>query len=111
MNCSTVEITITGSHLDGFTAAELWCITQDDRYSLGRVFEQEDGWHYDLLSSVAELGISHDRFIMEIERAKEALRSYVNRKGANPPTDLSPAEFSLWLMMKEDGTALGQRIE
>ena len=111
MSCLRVEITITGSHLDGFTAAELWCITSDKEHFIGRVFEREDGWHYDLMSSVAELGISHDRFIMEVESAKEALRPYVNRKGTNPPTDLSAAEFSLWLMMKEDGTALGQTVE
>jgi len=37
-----VEITITGSHLDGFTAAELWCITTDEEHFIGRVFEQED---------------------------------------------------------------------
>jgi hypothetical protein len=79
--------------------------------TIGRVFEQEDGWHYDLLSSVAEIGISHDRFVMEINTAKEALRPYVNRKGTNPPIGLSAAEFSLWLMMKEDGTALGQNFE
>jgi hypothetical protein len=89
MNCLRVEITITGSHLDGFTAAELWCITEDEEHFIGRVFEQEDGWHYDLLSSVAELGISHNRFTMEVERAKEALGPYINRKGTNPPTGLS----------------------
>jgi len=39
MNCLRVEITITGSHLDGFTAAELWCITEDEEHFIGRVFE------------------------------------------------------------------------
>src|SRR5215831_16280777 len=103
MNCAKVEITITGSHLDGFTAAVLWCITQDEEHFIGRVFEQDDGWHYDLLSGGSRVGISHDRFILEIERAKEALRPYLNRRGTNPPTELSAAEFSMWLMMKEEG--------
>jgi hypothetical protein len=55
-----VEITITGLHLDGFTAAELRCISDGQMYLMGQVFEQEDGWHYELSSSVAELGISRD---------------------------------------------------
>jgi hypothetical protein len=43
-------------------------ITEDQEHYIGRVFEKEDGWHYDLLSSVADLGISHDRFIVEWKR-------------------------------------------
>jgi hypothetical protein len=52
MNCLRIKITITGNHVDGFTAAELWCVNEDEEHFIGRVFEQEDGWHYDLLSSV-----------------------------------------------------------
>ncbi len=100
MNGLSVRITIAATVLDGFTAAELWCVTDDQEHYIGRVFEQEDGWHYDLPSSVADIGISHEQFIAEVERAKEALHPYINRKGTNPPGELSAAEFSLWLMMK-----------
>ena len=64
-----VEITITGSPVDGFNAAEIWGVTAEEHF-IGRVFEQEDGWHYDLLSNVAEIGMSDERFTMEVERAK-----------------------------------------
>ena len=109
MESVRVEITITGNDADGFVAAELWRVTEAEVHFIGRVFEREDGWHYELPSSIDVVGMSHDSFIIEIGRAKEALEPYVNRKGTNPPDGLSVAEFSLWLMTKSDGTVLGQK--
>ena len=45
----------------------------------------------------------------EIENAKLKLREYVNRKGIEVSPEMSPADHSLLLMLKEDGTAMGQK--
>jgi hypothetical protein len=100
MNGLRIEITITGNPVDGFTAAELSCITGHERRFVGRVFEREHGWHYEIVSTVSSLGISLERLVSEIDKAKEALRPYVNRMGVNPPPGLTMAEFSLWLLAK-----------
>jgi hypothetical protein len=42
--------------------------------------------------------------------AAKALERYVNRRGNNVPKGLSRAGLSLWLLEKDDGTALGQPI-
>jgi hypothetical protein len=98
-----IEITVTANHQEGFTAAELTCLFNEERHFIGRVFELQDGWHYELSSTVGKWGISAEQFIDDVERAKKTLQPYVNRQGINPPDRLSAAEFSLWLLMKGGG--------
>jgi hypothetical protein len=45
-----------------------------------------------------------------IADAYAGLQRYVNRLGVAPPDGLSRAGLSLWLLMREDRTALGVRI-
>ncbi len=42
-----------------------------------------------------------------IEEVKANMRFYVNRTGLQPPESLTRGELSLWLLVKEDGTAMG----
>jgi hypothetical protein len=46
-------------------------------------------------------------FQTAIENAKESLSHYVNRRGENPPENATWGAISLWLMVKDDGTAMG----
>jgi hypothetical protein len=46
-------------------------------------------------------------FRIIVDSAKEKLSHYVNRKGENAPADITSGSFSLWLMTKDDGTAMG----
>lgn len=67
-----------------------------------------DGWHVDRLGSVsADEGQALDASIAE---AKERLSHYVNRLGEDVPVGLTQAGLSLWLMQKDDGTAMGMPI-
>jgi hypothetical protein len=97
-----IEITVTANSVDGFTAAELTCISGDERHFLGRVFEREDGWHYETVMNENSFGILLEPLASDIDKAKEALRPYVNRMGVNPPPGLTMAEFSLLLLAKKD---------
>jgi hypothetical protein len=42
-----------------------------------------------------------------VEAAKQSLSHYVNRMGSNPPEHTTVGALGLWLMPKDDGTALG----
>lgn len=45
-----------------------------------------------------------------VAAAKVSLSHYINRMGTNPPQNLSVGGLSLWLMQKDDGTALGLKL-
>ena len=44
-------------------------------------------------------------FQTAVENDKESLSRYVNRRGENPTENASWGTFSLWLMVKNDGTS------
>jgi hypothetical protein len=73
------------------------------------VYETSDGWHIDIL--VAQLNQAATDFQAAIENAKESLSPYVNRRGENPPENTSWGALSLWLMVKDDGSAMGMNIK
>ncbi len=66
--------------------------------------KRSNGWHTDLL--VEQVNRTLD-FQTAVEHAKEKLSHYVNRRGENPPEAATRGAISLWLMLKDDGTALG----
>jgi hypothetical protein len=70
------------------------------------VYEDSDGWHTEVLGDWVEQVPSG--FDTLIERAKEVLSHYVNRRGENVPGELTRGALSLWLMAKDDGTAMGR---
>jgi hypothetical protein len=66
------------------------------------LYEGLDRWHMERLGGAWEevpQGV--------VDEAEARLRLYVNRTGANSPTGLTRAGLSLWLMTKDDGTAMG----
>jgi hypothetical protein len=80
------KITVTGSHLDGFAAAELSWASPNTEVQIGRVFERPDGWKIELFADEAPLDVPLDEFVGHLQKAKEALLPYINRIGANPPS-------------------------
>lgn len=71
------------------------------------LYDTTDGWKTEYFSSASKdtLGLS-----AAVASAKAELQNYVNRRGENPPPELTVAGMSLWLMEKADGTAMGVKI-
>jgi hypothetical protein len=65
------------------------------------LYEGLDGWHVERLGGAGE-EVPH----AVIDEAESRLKLYVNRTGANSPLGLTRAGLSLWLMTKDDGTAM-----
>ncbi len=84
-------------------------ISKDGEF-LAIVFESEAGWRTECLGAAAKdpniPGLS-----AQIAEARESLSHYINRRGLNPPEGLSPEGLAFWLMEKDDGTSMGQRID
>jgi hypothetical protein len=73
------------------------------------VYEAHDGWHVRVRRDLRTEEL--DKFDASVEAAKQRLSRYINRLGSNPPEGSTVGELSLWLMAKDDGTALGIRQE
>jgi hypothetical protein len=72
------------------------------------VYEDSDGWHTEVLDHRIEQGSAS--FNALVDNAKEVLSHYVNRRGDNAPSQLTTAgALALWLMAKDDGTAMGRK--
>jgi len=70
---------------------------------VGIVYEDEVGWHVEICAENSESPA--DAFV---ESVKEQMRRFVNRTGQNIPEHIQTrGDLSLWLMVKDDGTALG----
>jgi hypothetical protein len=73
------------------------------------VYEDSTGWRTEVVGGGAEQFSSN--FGALIESAKERLSHYVNRRGENVPIELTTAgALALWLMVKDDGTAMGRKF-
>ena len=97
---SICDVSFLGNIQDCRTEAEIsYSRPGGSSEVIAAVWEDDDG------GLVAELG---DVFLEAIENTKRRLQRYVNRRGTNPPEGLSPAGLSLWLMLKDDGTAMGK---
>jgi hypothetical protein len=100
------SVTILGNVEQCRTEAE---ISDSEGAVLAVVYETSDGWHMDILRE--RLNQAAVDFQTAVENAKENLSHYVNRRGENPPGNASRGAFSLWLMVKDDGTAMGVKEE
>src|SRR4029077_6894152 len=69
------------------------------------VYEDPNGWHTEFSADRDEEGSL--KLQSSIETAQSELAQYVNRKGENPPQDLSVGALSLWLLCKDDGSIFG----
>jgi hypothetical protein len=69
------------------------------------VYEQSDRWHTDLLEG--HLNQADIDLKPTVDIAIERLSHYVNRRGENPPENATRGAFSLWLLVKDDGSAMG----
>jgi predicted phosphoribosyltransferase len=84
-------------------------ISASEETPLAVVYETSAGWHTDML--VEQLNQAANDFQTAIENAKERLSHYVNRRGEDPPENASWGALSLWLMVKDDGTAMGMNMK
>ena len=96
------SITIVGNVERCRTEAE---ISDDEGEVLAVVYETSDGWHTDIM--VEQPNLAATDFQIAVANAKAGLSHYVNRRGENPPENATQGAFSLWLMVKDDGTAMG----
>lgn len=69
------------------------------------VYESSDGWHTEIIAD--QLTLPRGDFEEAVNTARQTLSHYVNRRGVNPPQDTTRGTFALWLMTKDDGTAMG----
>jgi hypothetical protein len=100
------SVTIFGNLEQCRTEAE---ISDGSGTKLAIVYEDSDGWHTDILDS--KLIQVADDLKTAIGNAKEALSHYLNRRGEDAPEDMTRGAFALWLMVRDDGTALGHDMK
>ena len=67
---------------------------------IATLYEDASGWHLDRI----EQDSIPDKLI---EQVKTHMQAYVNRKGFGSPERANRGEMALWLMLKEDGSAMG----
>ena len=84
------------------------CEISDGSSVVAVVYEGRDGWHVDRLGIVS--AEQHQDLDASVAEAKKRLSRYVNRFGEDVPEGLTRAGLSLWLMQKDDGTAMGVPI-
>jgi hypothetical protein len=99
------SITIIGNVERCRTEAE---VSNSEGTVIAIVYDASDGWHTDTF--VEQLNLAATEFQTAIDNAKENLSHYVNRRGENPPKNATWGAFSLWLMVKDDGTAMGMNV-
>jgi hypothetical protein len=72
------------------------------------VYEDGEGWHTEL----CDVGFDQNDsdLAAAVSDAKAALSRYINRRGDDAPQGLTAVALALWLMVKDDGTAMGLPI-
>ena len=95
------SVTIIGTVEQCRTEAE---ITHSQGAVTAIVYETAVEWHTDVL--VEPLNQVACDFQAAVEDARESLSHYVNRRGENPPENATRGAFALWLMVKDDRTAV-----
>ena len=100
------SVTIIGNVEQRRTEAE---ILDSEGAVTAVVYETSDGWRTDIL--VKQLNRAATDFQTAVQNAKESLSHYVNRRGENPPENATWGAFSLWLMVKDHGTAMGMDMK
>jgi hypothetical protein len=80
-------------------------ISDETAATVAVVYEDPEGWHVNVMKQPTDEEL--ETFNAAVEAAKQNLSHYVNRMGSNPPEHTTVGALSLWLMQKDDGTALG----
>jgi hypothetical protein len=96
------SVTILGNLEECRTEAEV----SRDGHLAAVVYEKPDGWHTEIIAS--QLTQPQVEFDAAVNAARETLSHYINRLGTNPPQNMTRGAFALWLMIKDDGTAMGR---
>jgi len=77
-------------------------VSNDRGEVIAVIYEDPFGWR------VEEIETSPGKIPSEfVEHVKAKMQRYVNRIGSNPPEECTRGELALWLMAKDDGTAMG----
>jgi hypothetical protein len=77
---------------------------------LAIVYESESGWKTEYLGTAAN-NADIPGLSAQVAEARDGLSHYVDRRGLNPPSGLTPEGLAFWLMEKDDGTSMGRRID
>ncbi len=81
-------------------AQELWAI----------LYESRDGWRVNFFGDCEIRELPLEAVHAVLRAAQERLSHYVHRRGDKVPAGLTKAGLSLWLMEKDDGTAMGEAL-
>ena len=84
------------------------CEISDGTSIVAIVYERLDGWQINVFRAIDPS--EQEDLDAAILLAKERLLRYVNRLGYSAPEGLTLGGLSLWLMLKDDGTAMGQKL-
>jgi len=80
-------------------------IADDTANTVAVVYESREGWHVNIVRPLRDVEL--EAFDETVAAAKQRLSHYVNRMGGNASEDTTRGALSLWLMQRDDGTALG----
>jgi hypothetical protein len=105
---SEVSLVLSTTVFTNLDECRTECEVSDKISVVAVVYEGRDGWHVSRLRIVS--ADERQDFDASPAEAKERLSHYVNRFGENVPDGLTRAGLSLWLMQKDDGTAMGVPI-
>jgi hypothetical protein len=99
------SLTIAGNVEECRTEAEISC----DGKLAAIVYEASDGWYTQVIEN--QFAQPSSDFDAAVNNAQQTLSHYINRWGENAPQNMTWGAFTLWLMMKDDGTAMGIRCK
>ena len=105
MGVAFQSVTILGNVEECRTEAEI----SRDGQIVAIVYEASHGWHTQIVDS--HLTPTQSEFDVALETARKKLSQYANRRGINPPQNMTRVTFAPWLMVKDDGTAMGMPWE
>ena len=66
--------------------------------SLALIYEDSNGWHVE--ESTVQFDRDSEEYKIVLQGVKQELSKYTNRKGENPPPNLTADELAKWLMKK-----------
>ena len=96
------SIQVIGNIQSCRTEAEIYFPGSADPWAID--WEDLSGWRTEELAAPP---VSQSVANAAATGARHRLTAYINRRGEKPPIGLSAAGLSLWLMVKDDGTAMG----
>ena len=77
-------------------------VSADTGHVIAVIYEDRSGWHIEEIDD-----LSPPVPVQLVEAIEAEMQSFVNRVGSDAPRDYTRGELALWLMLKDDGTAMG----